>query len=211
MASETVTDILEQVYLRANISENDPKFSRPKVLSLVNSALRKASVRFDPFWLETSDPIATVAGTGDYVLATELPSFHKLVRVTCTSGTNTWDLKSRGRHEITRLRRYTNQRPVFYAIENQRLKLAPTPDAVYTLTCIYVRLEDKLTDESDEPLLPAQYTPWLVLETAIMCAMRVPDDNLAEQLRAERKEWLKDIPDDLRQQRALPRIVTRED
>lgn len=196
----------EQVYARAGISSDNANIPPDVVDRFINAALRKASTRFDPFWLETSASLSVTAGTYEYALSL-LTSFHKLSRIQ-DSEYNV--LISIGKQELTRHLSYSPQRPRYYAVEEQKIKLAPIPAENATLTVIYYRLEDALTDESDEPLLPDQYADWLVCEAAIYAAQKERDMDMVAMLSRERDDWVKETRNDIRQQRALPRVRTRD-
>lgn len=203
-----LSEIREQVYDRAGISPDDPIAAAPTVDRFINAALRKASTTFDPFWLETSGTLSLSAGTNAYALST-LSNFHKLSRLEYTDIDKT--LLAIGKHELTRHLSYSSQRPQFYTVEAQQVKFAPMPDQAYTLRAIYYRLEDPLVDESDSPLLPDQYSDWLVCEAAILAATKNRDLEMLTVMRQERDEWIRRIRDDIRQMRALPRVRIRQD
>lgn len=206
MASDTLAEIRAQVYDRAGVPNNDPRCDVATADRFINAALRKASTTFDPFWLETSTTVSTVAGQ-NYVPLSAISDFSKMSRV--VYGTEV--LRPVGKHEIAQYLPYANQQPHAWSIEQERLTLGPTPNAVYTLTCIYYRLEAALTDEDGTPYLPTQYTDWLVLEAAIRVATKMRDGDMVDTLRVERKEWLDAIRNDVRQMRPLPRVRVRGD
>lgn len=201
-----LAQLREQSYARAGISPDNANISVNVMDRFINAALRKASTRFDPFWLETSTTLTLEAGTYEYSLS-ELVSFHKLSRV---QDEHFNVLTSVGKHELPRYLMLTHQRPRFYSVEEQKLKVAPIPAETGTITVVYFRLEDPLNNESDEPLLPDQYADWLVCEAAINAATKERDIEMLTVLRQERDDWVRIIRDDIRQQRAFPRVRTRD-
>lgn len=201
-----LAELREQSYARAGISPDNANVPADLMDRFINAALRKASTRFDPFWLETSAPLSVTAGTNEYALSL-LPNFHKLSRIQAADGRV---LRSLGKHELPLFLSFAAQRPQVYSVEEQKIKMAPIPAEDETLTAIYFRLEDELTDESDEPLLPDQYADWLVCEAAINAATKERDAEMLTVLRHERDDWVRNIRDDIRQQRAFPRVRTRD-
>ena len=116
MASDTLAEIRSQTYDRAGIPEDDPKVNVATMDRFINAALRKASTTFDPYWLETSATVNTVAAT-NYVALSSLAAFHKMSRVVYGSEI----LRPVGKHEIAQYLVYQNQQPHVWSIEQQRL------------------------------------------------------------------------------------------
>ena len=202
-----LAELREQAYARAGVSPSNANVPTELMDKFINAALRKASTRFDPFWLETSAALSVTAGTYAYAL-TLLPAFHRVSRIQDPATFRV--LEAVGKHEIPRYLQFTAQRPRVYSVEEQQIKLAPVPSENGTLTVIYYRLEDPLIDETDEPLMPEQYGDWLVCEAAIYAATKERDMEQLAVLREQRDDWVRNTRDDIRQQRALPRVRTRD-
>jgi hypothetical protein len=203
--SDTLAEIRAAVYDRIDVTPSDPRLPVATMDRFINAALRKASTTFDPYWLETSQAVNTVASQ-NYIALSGLAAFHKMSRVVY----DTQVLRFVSKHEIAQYLPFSEQRPQVWAVEQERLMLGPTPDAVYALTCYYYRLEDPLTDEADQPLLPSQYTDWLVVQAGEYAATKMGDEKKVALLRTQRKDWFDDIRNDIRQVRPLPRVRVRD-
>lgn len=53
-------------------------------------------------------------------------------------------------------------RPLQYCVVNDKIRLRPFPDSVYTIDHEYYKIEPELVNDSDEPLLPNQFRKALV-------------------------------------------------
>ncbi len=79
--------------------------------------------------------------------------------------------------------------PYYYALEDwreatQRLRLFPTPNAVYTIRVWYVPLANTLVDDSDAVVLPQNWHAWIAIDVAIQ--LRVKEETDVRQLLLER-------------------------
>lgn len=57
--------------------------------------------------------------------------------------------------------------PRYYCRRNNRIYLAPRPDASYTYTIDFVKLTKDLELPNDLPLLPTQFDPWIIAEAKV--------------------------------------------
>lgn len=207
MASDNLSTIRELVYERSDVTSNDPKAQAATVNRFINAALRQRSTEFDPYWLGTSDTITATVGDGDYPL-TDLENFSKLRRI---KDADLNPLEHVGINLIDKYQRYARQRPIVYAVDGTSLLIGPLPDTSYVLTVYYYRVESPLVADTDTPLLPTQYTDWLVSNAALLLCKKLRRQEQITMLDADLRDWNRRIRDDMRQTRANPRIRVRED
>jgi hypothetical protein len=206
MSGDSLETIIEQTYLRAAISSDDPKFTTSKMTSIVNMALRQCSTDQDPFWLRTSASMAITSGTYSYPTS----AYSRFVKVARIEDDEMFDLISVNPNEISRYYR-VNGTPSVYTVEGSFIKIGPNPTASATFTLHYYQWEEALTAMDKRPLLPVQYTDYLVARAGYICAMQNQDPMMVGVLKQEIEEWRGRLRDDLRQMRANPRIRIRED
>jgi hypothetical protein len=201
---DTLTEIIDLIYLRADISSADSKFGIPTMTRIVNLALRQISTEFECFWLNTSVSLAVVAADYDYAL-TDFTRFHKARRVTDDLHV---DLQPVNPNEIEEYLQSTNK-PHVWTVEEGYLKLGMIPDAAYTYTLHFTQYEAPLQESDDTPALPAVYTDFLAVKGGIIAATRARDPEMVGLLREEFKDWKRRISDDMRQMRPAPHVRVR--
>jgi hypothetical protein len=206
MAGDPLSTIRTLTYERADISQDDARFGSTTMTNIVNSALKQVSGDFDPFWLLTSGSIAVVAGTVNYATST-LTRFRKVQRIVDDLN---YELTALGKREIGRYQRFTSK-PQGYHVEEGSIKLLPVSDAAYTYTVHYYQNEIPLASDNDQPALPVEYTDFLVVRAALICARKIKDAEAVANMKEEIVDWKKRIADDLRQMKGNPRIVLRDE
>lgn len=206
MASDTLSELRDQVYVAANASSDDPKLDTTRVTTIINRALRVCSTKFDPWWLQTSASLSVTAGTSNYATSL-LTRFYKMQRITNADG---FDLQALSKRELSRYQRFA-QPPTAFIVEEGYIKLGPVPVEAETMTVHYYQYEAGLAEDSDQPTLPTPYTGWLVAEAARVVAAVNRDWETVGFLDKERQGWIERVRDDMRQQTANPRIVLRDE
>lgn len=210
MSGDPLSTIRAAAYERAGISEDDPKFTASTMTTLINSALRQVSADFDPFWLLASGTIAVVASTvasPTYYLTSTLTRFRKIQRIVDDEG---FDVQAVGKREFGRYARNLGK-PNVYLVEEGYIKLGPISTASHTYAVHYYQNEIPLASDGDQPELPVEYTDFLVCRAAKLAAIKNRDYEMVRELDKEIEDWKKRIADDLRQMKANPRIVLRDE
>ena len=210
MAGDLLSTIRANTYERAGITDDDPKFTASTMSTLINSALRQVSADFDPWWLLASGTISVVASTvasPTYYLTSTLTRFRKIQRITDDEG---FDLQAVGKRELGRHARNLGK-PNVYLVEEGYMKLAPISTATYTYAVHYYQNEIPLSSDNDQPALPVEYTDFLVCRAAKLAAIKNRDFEMVRHLDDEITDWKDRIADDLRQMKANPRIVLRDE
>jgi hypothetical protein len=82
-----------------------------------------------------------------------------------------------------------------YAIEGGNLVIYPTSSDGQTVTHRYVKFEPTLTDDADEPLIPARFHQAIVCYGAAVVCDR-GNDKRSDVFRAEYERWLKRMKDE---------------
>lgn len=202
---DTLAELLDLTYLRADIASDDMKFTGTVMTRLINLALRQISTEAECFWLNTSVTLPVLLNTSSYAL-TGFTRFHKARRVTNDLHT---DLLSVGPNEIEEFLQRPGK-PTAWTIEEGNLKLGPIADAAYTYVFHYTMYETPLASSGDTPLLPAIYSDFLAVRAASMAAIKNRDPDTVTALRDEFKDWKRRIADDMRQMKPLPHVSVRD-
>lgn len=208
MAGDPLSTIRSYVYDRVDISQDDAKFGATTMSNLINMALRQVSARFDPWWLLTSGTVTTTVGDTTYDLSTLLTRFRKVQSVVDNNG---FEVLAVNKREISRYLRMANASPAVYVVKSSVLTLAPPPDSAVNFTVEYYQNESPLVSDTDQPALPVEYTDWLVVVAGRLAAIKNRDQEMVQRMEVEIKRWEDRITDDLRQMKANPRIVLRDE
>ncbi len=199
MALPDLTDIRTEVRKRLGMSTTDTAVTDAILTDLVNAANRKLSIIHDWPWLVTTDATltATVSGTRLYTPAS---NWRKTLFVITNDDQQ---LKLKQPQDIWRFKEQDGP-PTSYAIQGGTMILAPTPDAVYTITHVYVKHVTALSGDTDEPDVPMWAIDLVVEGTAILAAKRMRDDDLAKEVEREYMKTLTTLQDEVRRTRQLP-------
>lgn len=201
---DTLAEILDLTYLRADIAADDVKFTVSTMTRIINLALRQLSTEQECFWLNTTASLPVVANTSSYLLTT-FTRFHKMRRITNDLHS---DLLAVSPNEIEAFLQQPGK-PGAWTIEEGYLKLS-LPDTAYTYVAHYTMYESPLNSSGDTPLLPAIYTDFLAVKAALIAATKNRDPEMVSLLRDEFKDWKRRIADDMRQMRPLPHVRVRD-
>lgn len=204
MAGDTLAELLDLTYLRADIAPDDVKFNVTLMTRIINLALRRISTYQECFWLDTSASLAVVLNTSTYATST-FTRFHKMRRV---SNDLHHDLLPVGKNEIESYLQ-NSEKPRAWTMEEGFLKLGGIPDTAYTYTAHFTQYEAPLANSYDSPALPAIYSDMLACQAGIMAAGKNHDQETVAFLRDELKEWRRSVADDMRQMKPLPHITIR--
>lgn len=125
--------------------------NRSDLSSQIQTAIKDAIVCYERqrFWFnEEVSTSSTVASQQTYTLPTDC-LFVDMLQI--TSGTRTWELN---RREWTDFEDYWSQNtttgvPSDWSVEQNTLYLAPTPNAIFTLTISYVKSLTTLSADAD--------------------------------------------------------------
>lgn len=204
MAGDTLAELLELTYLRADIASDDLKFTVPVMTRIINLALRQLSTECECFWLNTTASFPITAADYDYATS-GFTRFHKARRLTNELHS---DLTPVNPNEIEQALQEQGK-PTVWTVEEGYIKVGPIPDTAYTYTLHYTMYETPLAASGDTPLLPAIYSDFLAVKAGILAATKNRDPEMVSLLRDELKDWKRRIADDMRQMKSLPHVRVR--
>lgn len=207
MALPDLSDIRVEVRRRLGLSTNDTAITDTILTSLINAAIRKVNLLHDWPWLVTTDATltATVDGTRIYTPASDYRRTLFLI-----AGTDQ-QLRPKQPQDIWRFAEQEGH-PMFYAVQGGQIILAPTPDAVYTLTHVYIKDDTtELSSDTDEPSVPLWALDLIIEKAAVLGARRLRDDALRREIESEFAQTLQSMRDEVRQTRQLPTPQHRTD
>lgn len=179
------------------------------VREAVNAALQAISGERDWIWLLDSEEGSLTANTQTLALPagyTRSLSFSVLYDAderTLTPQVNFADLE--GDDE-------TPAEPLYFARLGTDLYLWPVPDDAYSYRHFYYLTEPILDADADVPLIPDQFSRWVVCEAAFRLNIRTVSPETYNELRTEAGEWRERAAKwNFRNKLPLPEIVlTRE-
>lgn len=151
--------------LRTAVRErlDDPTFDTIKLDRWINWVLQDIYSRADfPFKNKTVN-YATTDGTNAHNLTDIAADMDKVSRVLDT--TNAVELQYCTPEEFNDFSLTTTEenKPAYWTVFGDQLKLYPTPDAAYTLQIEYKAALSDLTDASQSPTLPDRWSEIIVL------------------------------------------------
>lgn len=151
--------------------------------------------REDWRWAWREDAIETVAEQASYSLPGLLPEYGVLIENTLHIGGA--PLAKTAYAEFSQVYERGSApvgKPVFYAVAPDRsIRLAPTPDATYTLTLQHYAKPQPLVSGSDTPALPEQYHMALVYRTVMLYAAHDDHPQLFQDAALNYERWLRRI------------------
>lgn len=199
----TRKEFRDRVYLRCGLDTADAMVSLPVVNNAMNDALHFLSTVRDWWWLESTETLATVAGTGTITLASAVRKSRSLAYADGTG-----ELDQVAVSTIDHDRTTAQGKPQVYALYGTQVVLAPIPGAVYSLTHRYLGGEPDLTDDNASPVLPAQYQAALVDYAAYLVLRRTHDSERAAEALAGYQNWERVMTDNARRgvKPMIPRI-----
>lgn len=205
----TLTNLKTMVYNRLGVPTTDGVFTSQVVIDFINDALQEMGTEHDWPWLQNSEQLSTGAGTA-YVTPGTSVQYAGTTNVLITVGTDTWPLLRRTYDEL--LEQYTSSArglPEAWAVQFEKVQLRPIPDAVYTITHVFIQAEKILSAGGDEPYVPSNYSA-AVANLAVAIALgRSKEDPRAIAAQARYDRWLGKMLDNRRRDRRPGRIRVR--
>jgi len=198
-----LTDIRDRVRNRVGISSTDALATDAIMTTLINDAIDTISLKMDWPWLEASETIATVVGTTSYTPAATWRTTQRL----SISDDN---LLYKNPTDIAQYSAFTGY-PRFFTVELAKIVLAPTPDAVYSVTHVYTKVETDLSADADEPAVYDWAMPLVIVGAAKLLATRLKDPSLLQMIKEEERDIEEGIKDELRRGRPFPKPRHRND
>lgn len=200
----TLAEIRQDLIDRLNLGTSDPFANPAKLARIINTSNLRLGRVADWPWLQAVGTVA-VTTTGQFDLSTISRYRH----------TKLLSYEDTPMYRVTPMEGvlYRNTTPDLgrvYYIVGSTLYLWPNPSATQTLTHVYVVDEAPLTGDTSSPLLPSAYNELLVLQAAITVAMGKKDLPMAQALRTEHAQALKEATDEVHRTRQLIRISADE-
>lgn len=153
----TLEELRGAVRLRAALQATDTSVTYDVLDDAINSALRQVSTENNWPWLLDSQTISTVAGTEAYEVETDW-----LATDSVSIGSNAELLKHVNKKRLLEIPTTAQGRPTLYAVRGESIILRTVPDAVYTLTHWFYRMEPILAGDLAKPLIPYGYDEGVV-------------------------------------------------
>jgi hypothetical protein len=179
----------------AGMSASDT-LNTPTILTdVVNHANLFIGAEHDWPWQEVHNTtFSTVVGQQDYLPAVFAPAGDWL-RTKEVRSVAPGSIASDGfeRFDITELDdrwpTTVQARPQEYAIWGGNLRLAPIPDAVYTIRHEYIKMEPYLVNDTDVPLMPVQFHSAIAHLAAVYLLKRSRAEERAERQFEDYQQW----------------------
>lgn len=200
----TLDELRVLVKDRGQIADDDFHLTPQRLTRIVNAALRKVSLTEDWPWLYAESQIATVAGTNTYSAPSDFNRVYSIHH-----NDNGDQLQRRGVRYVESFDTNARGRPSVYAIKDDEIIVAPTPDSAYTLNLTYVRFEPKLASDTSVPLIPDGYMDGVIEWGAYLANRAVNNSERAEESRRAFREWLTDARDNVNRGQESLRIRVR--
>lgn len=192
MASHTLTELQGILRNRIPVASTDTQLTATVLTSLINTALQAVSAERNWPWLLTSTALTTVAGTAGYATPTAWLSTDTIIETT----TGLF-LANRNRKDVLAVPTSVTGEPVMYSIDGSNIVLRPIPDAVYSFTHYYFKMEPALASGSDTPLVPVGSDEG-VIEYATFLALRFRrEDQRAIYAKKAYDDWVERMADNI--------------
>lgn len=171
--------------LRLGVSTTDATINPSYLNSVVDQANAFIASEGDWPWRQVSTTFSTVAGTDAYTPPTDWlrTKSIKILDQTPMRLLTIIDLDERWWSSTQR------GLPREYAVEAEQIIIRPIPDAVYSVTHRYIKVEPELTADTTSPLMPAQFHGAIVELAAYYAFRRLGNLQAAEAAKAAYKDW----------------------
>lgn len=210
--AKTLADLQARVLITVGLPSDDAMVPPGVLTQCINNGLTKMAMDFDWPHLYTQATITTVAGTRLYALPDGDPDPLWIRTIWISRDAIGKDLEQRQRRDLTMYAvTGVRGRPVWYAENGQAILIAPTPDAAYSLTHVYIRPEDPLVDPTDEPLCPEHLIGIVVLYAAAEVCVFTKDSTLKNLIEGEIQAWIRRMRDNVHMSASTMRIRVRQD
>lgn len=164
MGTKTVTAMQSDIRLRLGLSASDNKMTDADLITYINSALQQANNMRNWWWNEDSRTFNTVAGTSDY-------AFDSTHRKTLYLAYGDKQIPFRTKLDLIKFEDYEGE-PRFWTVEDNQIRLFPTPDAVYTIKEVFQAVET-VTAGGDTTEWPDYAIDLVILMAATAAAAKV--------------------------------------
>ena len=187
-----LSEIRDNVRLRAGFSPSDQMFSDSVIDTFINASLRRVSTQYMWPWLEARATFTTTKGESD------IPApIGEGIRKMRWVNHEDHNIPFRNYRDVTDYFGYEG-RPVFHTEEGGVFSLLPTPDAAYDIEYGYIiDTEPELTTDTDVPLIPDYAIDLLISDVCVLLARRDRDRDLEKVFYAEYRNTLNRLKDEL--------------
>jgi hypothetical protein len=199
------TTMAAAVRRRCGLPQTDSLAADADLIELLNEASQAISTERDWPWLETSETITTVAGTGASAVPADWVRTKQL-RVNLYDSMATLDSGNLDARFPDNTARGV---PQAFAVQGDTILLRPVPDAAYAIEHIYYRQETQLASGSDTPLMPAWAHTAIVEWAAALFLYRARDDQRAELAMKRARDWVNRLQDNARRTTAPATVRVR--
>ena len=176
------TEIAPLVRDRLGLASDDNRVNNTTIYNSINAALRRMANDFDWPWLITSETFTLNSGDSSH---TKPADFQRTLWIS-VPGDNI-EIRNTQRRALIRwssVRGY----PRYFSTEGSVITFAPTSNRSLEVLHTYVRNENQLANDTDEPLCPDDSIDVVILYAAIYQAIKMRDTTMAGSLMNELKE-----------------------
>ncbi len=170
----TLLTLRADVRERLGVPSDDSLYTDTVVTGLINDALNFVSTEADWWWLEKSETIAMSASTSAYTVASDCT---RTIAVVDAVGV---PLSRRGIDELGLMTTAESANVRFFASYGTKIEVRPVPNGTFNLTHRYIGGETALSGDSDVPLIPAQFQPFVVEYATYLARMRAGNSTEAK-------------------------------
>jgi len=197
-----------RTYEITGLQATDPLATMAIVNRHVDAALRHVAADYDWPWLVVEVPIPLVVNQGDYDPGA---NWIKTIDFGLTQGAELGPftyISALALDEMYPGGATQHGSPRHYTIVNNKLRVRPIPDGAMTAMHRYKTGEPPLVDDTDEPLMPAEYHDQLVELVAGM-ALAATRDPRGQDFWARYIAWSKRLRDEHTRKSGAQRIRVR--
>lgn len=170
----------------------DPYFTDAMLTNFINKSLRKIDSEFEWPWNQKTGTLSTVNGQS-YIT---LPADWAKTRALTINDNESFEPVSLV--ELRSAGTTGSGQPDLFAIEDDRLYLTPTPNAVFTITHDYTTFEPGLSGNSDVPRLPTSYHDAIIDLALYYACVKAKEMERADRYKDSYKEWVQIMKQDAR-------------
>lgn len=206
--AKTLDDLIARLRHKLALPSDDQLVPDSDLTISINNGMNAMAADYDWPWLFTSATITTVAGTVAY----SLPTRH-MRTLWIANEPYGYQLVARQRKQLSRYygTNFQQDYPFYYTVYGAGIRLAPIPNAVYSLSHTYVAAEAPLTTGAQEPLCPEHFSDLIVLYAGMEEATRLKDFQQRNAFMQDAQTWKLRIKDQIRQEASTLRVQTRGD
>ena len=191
------------VRTRLGSPATDGFFSDAQLNDLINEGLQAYATEHDWPWLEATETLTTSAGSAALSPSGTWTRTKGLI----IDGYDALEMVSLA--ELRGVPTTIRGVPRVYCIEQEAILLRPVPNAAYSVTHDYYKVEPELVGDANQPLLPSQFRYAIIEYATYLAHLRAGQPGPAQAALSAYSQWIQRMRDNRRRSTSTIKVRVR--